>query len=155
MPETKIELQKPPYFWEQKALDELSDQEWESLCDGCGKCCLVKLEDEEDLQVYYTNVACQYLDLKTCRCKDYDKRLSLVPDCISLKPHMLEEFTWLPASCAYRLVAQGQELPAYHPLLSGSAKSMIKAKASVKGRIISECRVKPDDLEDHVITWVD
>lgn len=141
-------------FWQQKTLAELTQQEWESLCDGCGKCCLVKLEDEDDGQVYYTNVACKYLHLKTCQCKDYANRLSLVPDCISLTPDKVDEFQWLPQTCAYRLVSEGKPLPKHHPLISGKKGSMGKAKATVKGRVIPEDLVHPDALEEHVIYWV-
>ena len=142
-------------FWKQKTLKQMSSEEWESLCDGCGKCCLHKLQDEEDDQVYYTNVACRYLDHFDCRCKDYENRAALVPDCITLTPADVDEFQWLPGSCAYRLVAEGKDLPAWHHLISGSTKTVHIEDASVAGRVIAEGKVDPDDYEEHVIHWVE
>lgn len=143
------------HFWELKSLHEMTQDEWESLCDGCAKCCLHKLEDEEDGQVYYTDVACQYLDTTTCRCQQYPKRQQLVPDCINLKPEEVTDFFWLPSSCAYRLLAEGQPLPSWHPLLSGSDNSVHLAGVSVRGKVISEARIAEDDFQDRVIHWVD
>jgi uncharacterized cysteine cluster protein YcgN (CxxCxxCC family) len=141
-------------FWEQKSLAAMSSAEWESLCDGCGKCCLHKLEDEDTGEVYYTNVACRYLD-DNCRCTQYLQRHEYVPDCVSLQPQDVEQFYWLPSSCAYRLIAQGRPLPAWHPLISGSPNSVHSQGGSIRGRLLREESVHPDAMEDHIINWVD
>lgn len=140
-------------FWRAKRLEELSRDEWESLCDGCGKCCLHKIEDGDDGRYYYTNVACRLLNLGTCRCKDYADRRRVVPDCIALTADRIEELDWLPSSCAYRLVAAGRDLPWWHPLVAGDSDAVHKAGASVRGRCISETRAGP--LDHHIVTWVD
>ena len=127
--------------------------EWESLCDGCGKCCLHKIEDADDGRYYYTDVACRQLNIGTCRCKDYQDRRRHVPDCIELTPEEVGGFGWLPSSCAYRLLGQGRDLPWWHPLVSGDPESVHRAGASVRGRAISETRAGP--LDHHIITWVD
>ncbi|WP_461481992.1 YcgN family cysteine cluster protein [Porticoccus sp.] len=142
-------------FWEQKALSELSQDEWESLCDGCGKCCLHKLEDEESGDVFYTDVACQLLDLHSCRCSDYGNRLARVPDCLELTPAQIDSFDWLPVTCAYRLLADGQPLPSWHHLESGDRESIHRAGMSVQGRAIAEQRVATGDLEEHIVHWVE
>ena len=144
-----------PPFWQQKTLAEMTHDEWESLCDGCGKCCLHKLEDEEDSSVYYTAVACKQLDLTQCRCNDYPNRKQLVPECVELTPADVDPFHWLPASCAYRLIQEGQPLPQWHHLITGDAKSVHKARQSIKGRAISEKVVNPEDLEAYIIHWVE
>jgi uncharacterized cysteine cluster protein YcgN (CxxCxxCC family) len=143
------------WFWERKTLQELSQQEWESLCDGCGKCCLHKLEDEDTDEVYYTCVACRYLDTENGGCRQYKQRLELVPECINLKPEDVENFHWLPSTCAYRLVAEGQPLPDWHPLISGRADSVHRAGISVKGRVYREQDVDVEDLEDYIVHWVE
>lgn len=142
-------------FWETKTLGSLSLEEWESLCDGCGKCCLHKLEDEDTDEVYYTNIACRLLDTHSCQCKDYPSRLQHVPECLHLTPAKTAEFEWLPSSCAYRLVANGQPLAAWHPLLSGSTESIHRVGMSVRGRVIAEIKVAEENYEDHIVTWVD
>ncbi|MGD2081844.1 MAG: YcgN family cysteine cluster protein [Chromatiales bacterium] len=139
-------------FWRRKALDALEPAEWESLCDGCGKCCLHKLEDEDTREIRFTNVACRLLDAATCRCSDYANRSSRVPDCVTLTPEVLDDPYWLPATCAYRLVAEGKDLPDWHPLVSGDAMSVVRSGHSVCGRVVSE--VDADDLEHHLISWV-
>ena len=129
--------QKPP-FWQTKTLDEMSASEWEQLCDGCGRCCLVKLEDEDTGDIYLTRLACGLLDLKTCRCRDYAARHEKMPDCISITPEKVRTLGWLPPTCAYRRVEEGRDLLWWHPLISGSASSssahrswaMVPAKAS-------------------------
>ncbi len=106
-------------FWQEKSLAEMSRQEWESLCDGCARCCLHKLEDEDSGKVHYTSVVCKYLDESTCQCTNYQDRSSLVPDCVWLTPDTAEAFKWLPITCAYRLIAEGKDLKWWHPLVSG------------------------------------
>jgi uncharacterized cysteine cluster protein YcgN (CxxCxxCC family) len=138
-------------FWRTKRLDEMTREEWESLCDGCGRCCLHKLRDEETERVHFTNVACRLLDLGTCRCKDYPRRQVRVPDCVALSPRELAEIDWLPPSCAYHLLAKGQELPDWHPLISGDPESVARAGVSVAGRVVAERDA--GDLEHHVVAW--
>ena len=142
-------------FWQTKTLDKMSQSEWESLCDGCGLCCLHKLEDEDTDEVYYTDVACEYLDLHQCRCKDYARRSTLVADCLSLKPENIEQFHWLPGTCAYRLVAEGKPLLAWHPLISGNADSVHSAGISVRGRAKAKADVPNDELEEYIIHWIE
>lgn len=141
-------------FWEAKSLAELSQDEWESLCDGCAKCCLHKLEDEDSGEVFYTKVVCQYMD-DNCRCTQYQQRNELVPNCVWLQPEDVEAFHWLPSSCAYRLVAEGKPLPEWHPLVSGSTHSVHEAGVSIRGRALSELYVHPDGYEEHIVTWVE
>ncbi len=141
-------------FWEEKSLWQMSRNEWEALCDGCGKCCLHKLEDDASGEVYYTNVACRYLDEHNCRCKAYSERKIQVPDCICLSVEDIDAFDWLPATCAYRLLASGQTLPQWHPLLSGSSESIHKAGISVQGKVLSEAYVHPDGMDEHIVHWV-
>lgn len=143
-----------PRFWETKALNEMIREEWESLCDGCAKCCLHKLEDEDTGDVYYTKVVCRYMD-EQCRCTEYQRRNELVPNCVWLKPEDVEEFHWLPSTCAYRLVAENKPLPDWHPLISGNAQSVHRAGVSIKGRALSEEYVHPDGMEEHIIHWVE
>lgn len=143
-----------PRFWEQKSLAEMDQQEWESLCDGCAKCCLHKLEDEDSGEVFYTKVVCRYMD-EQCRCTEYQQRNVLVPNCVWLKPEDVAEFHWLPQTCAYRLVAQGKPLPDWHHLVSGDANTVHEAGVSIKGRALSEDYVHPDGFEEHIIHWVE
>lgn len=142
-------------FWESKALAEMSREEWESLCDGCGRCCLIKLEDEDDGEIYFTDVACRLLETDTCRCGNYRGRLRLVPDCVQLSADSVGDISWLPSTCAYRLVNEGRPLYPWHPLISGRAESVHEAGVSVAGRVLSETEVSEQDLEEHVICWVD
>ncbi|MDO4222645.1 MAG: YcgN family cysteine cluster protein [Acinetobacter sp.] len=143
-----------PQFWKNYALHELSHDEWEALCDGCGLCCLIKLEDDETHEVAYTKVACKLLDCATGACSDYRNRKSQVTDCIQLSMDNVASFYWLPPSCAYRRLSEGKALPSWHYLNTGSRKSVIKAKKSVAGRCISEQDVHDDDLEDYIVRWV-
>lgn len=138
-------------FWQNKALTELTSQEWESLCDGCGKCCLNKLIDDETEELYYTNAACLLLDHQTASCKHYSDRFSHVPQCTVITPQNVHELTWLPDSCAYRRLAAGRDLPSWHPLLTGSKEAMHLAGMSIQGKVVDERRVK--DIEDHIVLW--
>lgn len=142
-------------FWQVKNLSEMSRAEWEMLCDGCGRCCLLKLEDVDSGEIAYTRVACKLLDLDSCRCNDYPNRSVRVPECLWLTPENLETLRWLPTSCAYRLLAEGKPLPDWHPLLTGDPASVQRAGISVRGRVLSEQQVHPDGLEEHIIHWVE
>ncbi len=130
-------------FWTYKSLDEMTTDEWESLCDGCALCCMHKLEDEDSGEVIYTDVACKLLDLTTCRCSDYANRISKVPDCLQLQAKNVKEFEWLPDTCSYRLLANGQKLFDWHPLISGRSGSVHEAGISMLGQAVSE-----NDIED-------
>ncbi|MCG8489656.1 MAG: YcgN family cysteine cluster protein [Chromatiales bacterium] len=145
------ETTKP--FWRTKSLEALSREEWESLCDGCAKCCLQKLEDEETREIYFTNVVCDLLDQESCRCTHYRERSTLVPNCITLQPADLKDPYWLPPSCAYRLIAEGKELPAWHPLLcNGDRHRMRLGGHSIHGKVVTEAEA--DDWEHHLIDWI-
>ena len=141
-------------FWQRKPLVDLTSAEWEALCDGCGRCCLHKLEDEDTGELYFTNVACRLLDLKTCRCQEYARRVELIPDCLMLSPSNLELFKQLPSTCAYRLLAEGQPLPDWHPLVTGDVDSVHSAGISVRGKVVSEAYIHPEQLPEHMISWV-
>lgn len=141
-------------FWVAKTLEQMSPTEFESLCDGCGKCCLHKLEDEDSGDVYYTNVACRYLDHASCRCQEYNNRQAKVEACVVLNPASVQDTFWLPDTCAYRLIAQGIPLFDWHPLVSGDPNSVHRAGISVAGRIVPEQAVNEDDLEDYIVRWV-
>ncbi len=137
-------------FWETKRLDEMTEAEWESLCDGCGLCCLVRFEDEETLEVIPTRVHCQLFDPERCRCSDYENRKATVPDCIKLTPQNVEALEWMPKSCAYRRIHEGRGLAAWHPLISGDPESVHRAGVSVRGETISELTLAdPDDALDY------
>lgn len=138
-------------FWKEKKLNQLSQTEWESLCDSCGKCCLHKMEDEDTGDVHVTNVACRMLDLKTARCSRYQNRKRFVANCAVLSVARLNEFKWLPDTCAYRLVSEGKDLPNWHPLISGDPNTVITAGISVVGRVVDERQA--GDFEDHIVTW--
>jgi uncharacterized cysteine cluster protein YcgN (CxxCxxCC family) len=138
-------------FWTGKRLDRLSPAQWEALCDGCGRCCLQKLKNPTTGKVYYTSVACYLLDIDTCHCTQYDQRHCLVPDCVELTPGNIIKLRWMPGTCAYRLVAQGKDLPDWHPLVSGDPDSVHAEGISVRHRAVSEICVHPDDLEKYII----
>ncbi len=144
------------HFWETKTLNEMTEEEWESVCDGCGQCCLHKLQDADTEQIALTNVACKLLNIKSCRCTHYEQRLSYVPECIPLRQHDIVGFSWLPSTCAYRLLSQNKPLPVWHPLRTGKSNSVHTSKNSVRHIAISEADSKNvGDLEDHIIAWID
>ena len=138
-------------FWKRKSLTEMTPEEWESLCDGCALCCLQKVEDEDTGEVLFTDIACRLLDTSTCRCTDYQARVKRVVDCLELAADKPELYRWLPASCAYRRLAEGQDLPEWHPLKSGDPESVHMAAVSVRNRAVPEER--GDDLEDRIVDW--
>ncbi len=139
-------------FWRSKSLEDMTSDEWESLCDGCALCCLHKIEDEDTQEVFYTSVVCHLLDLETRRCTQYEKRCSLVPSCVKLRPEDVKEFHWLPRTCAYRLVHEGKDLPDWHPLISGRAESVAEADASVLSWYeVTDRQISEDDFVDYVI----
>jgi hypothetical protein len=140
-------------FWQTKSLTDMSKAEWESLCDGCGKCCLHKLQDADTDEIFPTNVACRLLDLGSCQCTDYPNRKVKVPDCVQLSPETAGSLPWLPPTCAYRLLAEDKPLPDWHPLVSGDPESVHTAGISVRGRAVSEKRAGP--LQSHLVDWPD
>ena len=144
-------MSAPAPFWQRKRLEEMSRAEWESLCDGCGRCCLHKLRHDDTGELSFSNVACRLLDLHTCQCGNYPRRRRYVPDCVQLTPEALREIDWLPPSCAYRRVAEGRGLAWWHPLVSGDPESVHTAGISVRGRAIGE-RVA-GALEQHIVDW--
>ncbi|MCO6412772.1 MAG: YcgN family cysteine cluster protein [Thiogranum sp.] len=142
-------------FWEHKSLDDMNSEEWEALCDGCGRCCLLKIEDLDSGQLFYTNVICSLHDDKRGRCTRYADRSLLVPDCIKVTPKVAREELWLPDTCAYRLLAEGRPLFDWHPLISGDTRSVLAAGISVRDKVVSEEYVHPDELEEHLVHWFD
>jgi uncharacterized cysteine cluster protein YcgN (CxxCxxCC family) len=142
-------------FWETTSLADMSSEQWESLCDGCARCCLHKLLDVDTDEIHYTSVACRLLDQKACRCTQYPKRQRLVPDCVILEPSQVGDLHWLPDSCAYRRLDEGRGLPDWHPLVTGDPDSVHRAGMSVRGRCVSEEGVHDDDMQDYIIRWVD
>ncbi len=145
-------MSKRPRFWETVPLTKLTDEEWEALCDGCGKCCLNKIEDADTGEVHLTRVACRLLDDHSCQCGQYEIRKRLVPECIRLTPENIESHAyWMPTTCAYRLLWQGRPLPDWHPLLTGDPESVHAAGVSVRGMTVPEFEVGEDDWEDHII----
>ncbi len=140
-------------FWKTKSLAEMTGAEWESLCDGCGLCCLNKLEDWDTGEIVWTNIGCTLLDGESCRCRDYPNRKATVPDCLQLTPEMVAELSWLPPTCGYRLVRDGHDLYWWHPLVSGDPETVHQAGISARGRIVSEDDVHIDDYEDFLVEW--
>ena len=150
-------------FWRRKSLAEMTAPEWESLCDGCGRCCLVKLEEDvpqaridagADPRIYFTDVGCKLLDGETCGCRDYPNRSTLVPDCVRLTPQVVGEIGWLPPSCGYRLIDEGHELYWWHPLVSGDPDTVHQAGISVRGRVAcSDDDISPEAVEDRIVSW--
>jgi uncharacterized cysteine cluster protein YcgN (CxxCxxCC family) len=129
----------------------MTREEWESLCDGCARCCIIKFEDEDTGHIYHTNVVCHLLDIYHCKCTRYEERSVLVPMCVTLTPELAGELKWMPETCAYRLLAEGKDLPSWHPLVSGNGKSVHKAGISVRGKVVSGKDVEEDDLPDYVV----
>lgn len=141
-------------FWQTVPLEEMNREQWESLCDGCGRCCLVKLEDEDTGAIHATDVACRLFDAGSCRCRDYANRTMVVPDCVGLTPQVVRELRWLPPTCGYRLVAQGEDLAWWHPLVSGRRETVQEAGISVAGRVHAlEDDVPLEDLVDRIRRW--
>jgi uncharacterized cysteine cluster protein YcgN (CxxCxxCC family) len=141
-------------FWRAKTLEAMNLQEWESLCDGCGRCCLVKLEDEDTSEVLYTDVGCTLLDDQTCRCRDYPNRQAKVPDCVRLTPDAVRSISWLPDTCAYRLVAEGSDLYWWHPLVSGDPDTVHAAGISVRDRVAGpEEEFSINELLERLVEW--
>ena len=140
-------------FWKEKTLDQLSPEEWEMLCDGCGKCCLAKLEDEDTGEIHWTSVRCRLLDVGRCRCADYPNRFSIVSDCIRLTPETVRSLSWLPQTCAYRLVAENRDLYWWHHLISGNRDTVHEAGISVRGKVTAseDDLPEPEDYFDHML----
>ena len=138
-------------FWQEKSFSEMTRDEWESLCDGCARCCLVKLQDGGEVR--YTSIVCKFLDQDNCRCSDYENRSSLVPTCVHLQSSSIPQ--WLPTSCAYRLIDEGKDLEWWHPLVSGSQDTVYEAGISVRGKVISEAHVHPEEIEEQTIKWIE
>jgi hypothetical protein len=138
-------------FWKRKRLDEMTPAEWESLCDGCARCCLIKLEDPDDGEIAYTDIACRLLDSGTCRCTDYANRSARVPDCVRLEPGNVAALEWMPSTCAYRLIAEGKDLAWWHLLVSDDPDTVHRAGVSVRNRVVPEQR--GDEPEDRIVTW--
>lgn len=141
-------------FWETKSLAEMTSEEWESLCDGCAKCCLHKLIDDEAEELFFTDLACKLLDIETCRCTNYSNRLEQIPDCRTFTAENIQDMYWLPISCAYRTLAEGRKLEKWHPLITGDANSVHRFKRSVKGRCISENEVPLEQWQERIVRWV-
>jgi uncharacterized cysteine cluster protein YcgN (CxxCxxCC family) len=141
-------------FWETKTLDRMSAEEWESLCDGCGRCCLVKLEDEDTGELHHTDVACRLFDQGSCRCTDYTGRAKAMPDCVTLTPEAVRTLRWLPPTCAYRRVNEGRGLAWWHPLVSGTPQTVVDAGVSVRGRVFAnEADVSIHQMQKRIRQW--
>jgi uncharacterized protein len=156
----EVSLQEPPEpaqdvqplpFWRAKTLEELNSTEWEQLCDGCGRCCLVKLEDEDTGAVHLTRLACRLLDTGSCRCSNYDNRHALMPDCVAIDPGKVRTLTWLPPTCGYRLIGEGRDLYWWHPLVSGDPNTVHEAGVSVRGWAVSEAKAKAGQMHKYII----
>jgi uncharacterized cysteine cluster protein YcgN (CxxCxxCC family) len=141
-------------FWRRKNLEELNAREWESLCDGCGQCCMLKIDDEDEKERHFTRLACKLLDLGSCRCSRYKTRHRYVPDCVRLDVEAVRKFDWLPETCGYRLMAEGRDLYWWHPLVSGDPETVHQAGVSVRGHAISETRVTEEEYLEHIVMTV-
>ncbi len=143
-------------FWQEKSLSEMTSEEWESLCDGCGRCCLRAFQDDDDGEIYYSSLACYLFDNKTCQCTRYQDRQQYVPECQVLSPETpAEDYSWMPKSCAYRRLHEGRGLAEWHPLVSGDPKTVIKSGISVRGRTLSENLVPEQQWQDFIIDMVE
>ena len=142
-----------PAFWKTKNMAEMSRTEWESLCDSCGKCCCIRLEDEDTGAIYVTDVACKLFDPNSCRCGDYANRSDLVPDCVTLTPVNVSQLKWMPQTCAYRLISEGKDLPEYHHLVTGSRETIHDVGMSVQDAVTSEVLVDEDDIPTRIVIW--
>lgn len=140
-------------FWTTTKLADMSQSQWESLCDGCGKCCLIRLEDEDTGDIYTTDVACKLLDGASCQCRDYANRQTFVPDCVKLTPQNMGGLSWLPKTCAYRLIGEDKPLFDWHPLISGDPQTVHSAGVSVSGKTVPEARVKAKNLIKRITKW--
>ncbi len=141
-------------FWRTTSLEDMTRDQWESLCDGCGRCCLVKLEDEDTGRILATDIGCRLFDAGSCRCSDYADRSVRVPDCVTLTPHDVRTLPWLPPTCAYRLVAEGRDLPWWHPLVSGDPETVIAAGVSVRGRVFAnEDEISDEEVVERIVAW--
>lgn len=146
-------MQDQSPFWKRKKLEEMTQEEWESLCDGCGRCCLLKLEDEDTEEIVYTRIACKLLDIGSCRCSAYEARHELVPDCVRLTPESAAALVWLPPTCAYGLIANGEDLAWWHPLVSGDTETVHEAGISVRDFAVSEKKVKQKRYQHFLLKW--
>ena len=142
-------------FWEEKSLHQLDQTEWEALCDGCARCCMIKLQDEDTEEVHYTAVVCRLMDQQTARCTRYPERHALVEDCVVLDAERSLEFHWLPKSCAYRTLAEGRKLAWWHPLVSGDPQTVAEAGISVLDKVVSETDVHEDEVPEMIVQWVE
>lgn len=142
-------------FWQEKSLTEMTTAQWESLCDGCARCCTVKLEDDDTGEVHHTSLVCDLLDLDSCRCTRYPQRHELVPDCIEFDADLAAALSWLPDTCAYRRLAEGRGLPDWHPLVTGRPESVHEAGISVRGRVLHVSSVHEDEQMEHIVRWVE
>jgi uncharacterized protein len=142
-------------FWDDKSLEEMTTAEWEALCDGCARCCLIKLEDEDTGEIVTSDVHCRLMEPESCLCSDYQNRQEKVPDCIKLDPANVRTIPWMPVTCAYRRIAEGRGLAWWHPLVSGDPATVHQAGISIRGRSVSEREIAKSDWEDHVVTWPD
>ena len=141
-------------FWKTKKLEEMSSEEWEALCDGCGKCCVLKLEDEDTAEVTYTSLSCKLFDPNTCRCTDYSERHKKVPECLVISPKNLKDIPWLPSSCSYRLRHEGKELPSWHHLNSKDASLVHTEAQSVQNKVTSLKNVDENDYINYIVDWI-
>ena len=140
-------------FWRRKTLEEMTPEEWEALCDHCGRCCLVKLEEEDTGEIHFTSAVCALYDLERGGCTAYENRAERMPDCVPLTPEKVRTLSWLPSTCAYRLLAEGKDLPDWHPLVSGDPDTVRRAGVSILGRVVCERDVDINDLPDLIVTW--